>query len=84
MAVREECWPLAVTFHPPGPPPLQPWEQQVAAADAEQTGTGSSGFDAVLLPPPLPANVRSSVLDGSEESSQEKLLVHLTSCHFIQ
>lgn len=47
--MREECWPLAVTFHPPGPPPLQPWEQQVAAADAEQTGTGSSGFDAVLF-----------------------------------
>lgn len=66
--MREECWPLAVTFHPPpGPPPLQLWELQVAAADAEQTGTGSSGFDAVLLSSPLPANVRSGALDGSEE-----------------
>lgn len=61
-------------------PPLQPWEQQVAAAaaaDAEQTGTGSSGFSAVLLSWFLP-NDTSSVVDFAKVRCWYVGAVHLT------
>lgn len=62
---------------PLGAPPLQPWEQQVAAADAEQTGTGSSGFEAVLLSWFLP-NDSSGVFHSTERACWNVGVVHLT------
>lgn len=58
-------------------PPLQPWEQQVAAADAEQTGTGSSGFDAVLLSWFLPKET-SGVFEATEVWRWYVGVVHVT------